>query len=61
MVGVRVVGMHRPLILPNSEKFRDSEELHELLQRKKVINAVTKKERIGWKKKTPRGLKNIKL
>lgn len=61
MVGVRVVGMHRPLILPNSEKFRDCEELHELLQRKKVVTAVAKKERIGWKKRGPRGTKNIKL
>jgi hypothetical protein len=61
MVGVRIVGMHRPLILPNSDKFRDCEELHELLQRKKVVTAVAKKERIGWKKKTPRGMKNIKV
>lgn len=61
MVGVRVVGMHRPLILPNSDKFRDCEELHEILQRKKPVSSVAKKERIGWKKKAPRGLKKIKL
>jgi hypothetical protein len=61
MVGVRVVGMHRPLILPNSDKFRDCEELHELLQRKKVVSPTAKRERIGWKKKAPRGMKNIKL
>lgn len=65
MVGVRVVGMHRPLILPNSNKFRACEELHELLQRKKGVGdsgtGVQKKERIGWKTKVPRGMKKVKL
>lgn len=61
MVGVRVVGLRRPLIIPNTDKFRDADELHELLMRKKPVGTVVRKERIGWKVKEPRGIKNIKL
>ena len=60
MVGVRVIGLKRPLILPNSDQFRDSEELHELLQRKKAAKSAVKLERIAWRKKKQRA-KNIKL